>query len=114
MRTVARSRARTKAAPSGFKKGAQPDLDRLVEAVGRPMRFRLAVVSREHVSVGVQVMNALLLPVVLGFLYLLARRLPVADRVRGTYAIVVLVVIVVTTVLGVISALSGVEIPWAS
>ncbi len=34
-------------------------------------------------SVGVQVMNALLLPIVLGFLYLLARRLPQPFRLKG-------------------------------
>ncbi len=63
------------------------------------------------VSVGVQVMNALLLPVVLGFLYLLARRLPVRERLRGPYAVLVLAVIVFTTGLGVYSALSGIFIP---
>jgi Mn2+/Fe2+ NRAMP family transporter len=60
------------------------------------------------VSVGVQVMNALLLPVVLGFLFLLARRLPGTDRLRGPYAAAVLAVIVGTTALGVFSALSGI------
>ncbi len=39
-------------------------------------------------SVGVQVMNALLLPIVLGFLFLLARRLPGPYRLQGTYAVV--------------------------
>ena len=37
-------------------------------------------------SVGVQVMNAMLLPTVLGFLYLLARRLPEPYRLQGVYA----------------------------
>jgi len=60
-----------------------------------------------RVSVGVQVMNALLLPVVLGFLFLLARRLPAQDRLRGAYAALVLAVIVCTTSLGVFAALSG-------
>ncbi|HYB50528.1 MAG TPA: divalent metal cation transporter, partial [Burkholderiaceae bacterium] len=59
------------------------------------------------VSVGVQVMNALLLPIVLGFLYLLARRLPPQERLRGGYAALVLVVIVATTALGVYAAVSG-------
>jgi hypothetical protein len=59
------------------------------------------------VSVGVQVMNALLLPVVLGFLFLLARRLPGSDQLRGPYAAVVAVVISFTTALGVYAALSG-------
>jgi len=61
-----------------------------------------------RVSVGVQVMNALLLPIVLAFLYLLARRLPVGDRLRGRYALLVLAIIVLTTALGVYSALSGI------
>ena len=61
-----------------------------------------------RLSVGVQVMNALLLPVVLGFLYLLARRLPGADGLRGIAAVAVLAVIVITTSPGVYSALSGV------
>jgi Mn2+/Fe2+ NRAMP family transporter len=60
-----------------------------------------------RISVGVQVMNALLLPIVLGFLYLLARRLPQAHRLRGTYAAIVLAMVVVTTALGVYAGLSG-------
>ena len=39
-----------------------------------------------RLSVGVQVMNALLLPIVLGFLFLLARRLPEPYRLKGGYA----------------------------
>ena len=58
-------------------------------------------------SVGVQVMNALLLPIVLAFLYLLARRLPSAHRLRGIYAALVAAVIVATVVFGVYSGLSG-------
>src|SRR5215472_6081422 len=54
-------------------------------------------------SVGVQVMNALLLPIVLGFLYLLARRLPEAYRLRGTYAVIVAVVIAGAVVFGLYS-----------
>ena len=37
-------------------------------------------------SVGVQVMNAMLLPIVLGFLFLLARGLPEPWRLKGWYA----------------------------
>ena len=59
------------------------------------------------ISVGVQVMNALLLPIVLGFLYLLARRLPAPDRLEGTYSAAVLGIILLATGLGVYSALSG-------
>jgi Mn2+/Fe2+ NRAMP family transporter len=58
-------------------------------------------------SVGVQVMNALLLPVVLTFLFLLARRLPDPYRLKGGYAIFSGVVIAVTTVFGVYSGIAG-------
>jgi Mn2+/Fe2+ NRAMP family transporter len=59
-------------------------------------------------SVGVQVMNALLLPIVLGFLFLLARRLPEPYRLKGAYAVFSGVVITVTTVFGVYSGLMGI------
>jgi len=59
-------------------------------------------------SVGVQVMNALLLPIVLGFLYLLARRLPAPYRPRGRYAVVVALTIALTTGIGVYTSLVGV------
>ena len=58
-------------------------------------------------SVGVQVMNALLLPIVLGFLFLLARRLPPPYRLRGGYAVVVALTIVATAGFGVYGGLSG-------
>ena len=58
-------------------------------------------------SVGVQVMNALLLPIVLGFLYLLARRLPLPYRLRGTYAVLVAVVVAATVVFAVYSGWRG-------
>ena len=59
-------------------------------------------------GVGVQVMNALLLPIVLGFLYLLARRLPRTYRLKGVYAGIVAVVILVTVVLGVYAGVAGI------
>ncbi len=59
------------------------------------------------VSVGVQVLNALLLPLVLGFLYLLARRLPEPFRLRGWYDVVVAVAMGATALFGVYSAISG-------
>jgi Mn2+/Fe2+ NRAMP family transporter len=59
------------------------------------------------ISVGVQVMNALLLPIVLGFLFLLARKLPQPWRLQGTWAWVSGIVIVVTVVFGVYSGVSG-------
>jgi Mn2+/Fe2+ NRAMP family transporter len=62
-------------------------------------------------SVGVQVMNALLLPIVLGFLYLLARHLPPPYRLHGAYELVVALTIVATAGLGVYAALVGLGAP---
>lgn len=64
-------------------------------------------VNLVSLSIGVQVMNALLLPIVLTFLYLLARRLPPVHRLRGAYAIVVALVIAATVIFGVYSGLAG-------
>ncbi len=59
-------------------------------------------------SVDVQVMNALLLPLVLGFLIALAiSALPPAYRLRGWYKYVVIVVAALTTALGVFGGLQG-------
>jgi NRAMP (natural resistance-associated macrophage protein)-like metal ion transporter len=59
-------------------------------------------------NVGVQVMNALMLPIVLGFLIALAiRALPRAHRLRGPYLWVVLAVSALTCALGVFGGLSG-------
>src|SRR5271166_5925798 len=58
-------------------------------------------------AVGVQVMNALLLPIVLGFLYLLARRLPPAHRLKGAYAAISGAIILATVVFGVYSGVAG-------
>jgi Mn2+/Fe2+ NRAMP family transporter len=58
-------------------------------------------------SVGVQVMNALLLPIVLGFLYLLALQLPDPHRLKGAYAVVVGLVIALSVGFAVYSGLSG-------
>lgn len=58
-------------------------------------------------SVGVQVMNALLLPIVLGFLFLLARGLPAPWRISGWYAWFSGGLIAVTTIFGVYSGLTG-------
>jgi len=60
-------------------------------------------------SVAVQVMNALLLPVVLGFLYALAcRALPAQHRLRGQYKTITLLMVIITSCLGVYGAISGV------
>ncbi|WP_230405300.1 NRAMP family divalent metal transporter [Undibacterium rugosum] len=69
--------------------------------------FVASGVNLVSLSVGVQVMNALLLPIVLGFLYLLARRLPEAYRLKGPYAIVVALVILFSAGFGVFAGLSG-------
>jgi Mn2+/Fe2+ NRAMP family transporter len=59
-------------------------------------------------NVGVQVMNALMLPIVLGFLIALAvRALPHAHRLRGWYLWLVLTVSALTCALGVFGGLSG-------
>jgi NRAMP (natural resistance-associated macrophage protein)-like metal ion transporter len=59
-------------------------------------------------NVGVQVMNALLLPLVLGFLIALAIfSLPKEHRLQGPYMWLVIVVSALTTALGVYGGLSG-------
>src|SRR5262249_50416939 len=64
-------------------------------------------VNLVSLSVGVQVMNALVLPIVLGFLYLLARRLPAPHRLQGAYAVVVGVVIAAAVGFGLYSGVLG-------
>ena len=60
-------------------------------------------------NVAVQVMNAFMLPLVLGFLIALAvKALPRAHRLRGSYLWIVAVVAAVTCALGVFGGLSGV------
>ena len=59
-------------------------------------------------NIGVEVMNALMLPLVLGFLVLLAfKALPPEHRLRGPYAWVVVTVSVVTAGLGVYGGIAG-------
>jgi Mn2+/Fe2+ NRAMP family transporter len=59
-----------------------------------------------QLSVGVQIVNALLLPLVLGFLFILARKaLPESYRLKGAYAHLVGAVILVTSVFSVYAAL---------
>ncbi len=64
-------------------------------------------VNLVSLSVGVQVMNSLLLPPVLGFLFLLARRLPQPYRLQGLYAAICSGVIVVAAGFGVYSGIAG-------
>jgi Mn2+/Fe2+ NRAMP family transporter len=60
-------------------------------------------------SVGVQVLNACLLPIVLGFLFALAlRALPERYRLKGAYAVIVGAVMLVTGGLGVYAAYAGI------
>lgn len=59
-------------------------------------------------NIGVEVMNALMLPVVLGFLVLLAiRALPPEHRLRGIYRWLVIAVSALTAGLGVYGGLTG-------
>ncbi|HKD22515.1 MAG TPA: divalent metal cation transporter [Rhizomicrobium sp.] len=61
-----------------------------------------------NLSVGVQVLNALLLPIVLGFLYALAlRALPEAYRLKGFYAVLVGAVLFVTAGFGIYAGITG-------
>ena len=59
-------------------------------------------------SVAVQVMNALLLPIVVGFLFLLARRLPAPYRLQGTYGLVATALTAIVVVFGVFSGIAGI------
>lgn len=62
-----------------------------------------------HLSIATGVINALLLPVVLGFLYSLARtELPAALRLQGTYAIIVAVLFIVTAGVGLYAGIVGI------
>ena len=67
----------------------------------------LAGANLVTLSVGVQVMNAMLLPIVLGFLFLLARKLPQPYRLQGWYAWLVGSLMLMTTMLGLYAGLSG-------
>ena len=58
-------------------------------------------------SVGVQVMNALLLPIVLTFLFLLALRLPEPFKLQGAYAWIAGALIAATTLFGVYAGIAG-------
>lgn len=59
-------------------------------------------------NVAVEVMNALLLPIVVGFLFLLARKtLPEKYKLKGKYAVVVGVVLAVTSLFGLFAGIWG-------
>lgn len=62
-----------------------------------------------NLSVAVNVMNALLLPIVLGFLFLLARKaLPASYRLRGFYAGLVAVILLMTAAFGLYAGVVGI------
>ena len=67
----------------------------------------LAGANLVTLSVDVQVMNAMLLPIVLGFLFLLARKLPQPYRLQGWYAWLVGGLMLLTTMLGLYAGISG-------
>ena len=67
----------------------------------------LAGANLVTLSVGVQVMNAMLLPIVLGFLFLLARKLPQPYRLEGWYGWGVGGLMLVTTILGLYAGITG-------
>jgi Mn2+/Fe2+ NRAMP family transporter len=60
-------------------------------------------------SVAINVMNALLLPIVLGFLYILAlKALPPKYRPQGGYAVVVGIVLGITAIFGLVAGIWGI------
>lgn len=66
-------------------------------------------VNLVHLSVAVNVMNALLLPIVLLFLFLLARRtLPEPYRLKGWYAWLVGILLFITSAIGLTAGISGI------
>ncbi|MDA8390598.1 MAG: divalent metal cation transporter [Gammaproteobacteria bacterium] len=68
-------------------------------------------VNLVRLGVAMEVMNALLLPIVLGFLYMLARRtLPEPYRLQGAYGTFVLVVIGMAAGFGLYAALNGIAV----
>jgi len=69
----------------------------------------LSGVNSVKLAVGVNVMNALLLPIVLGFLFLLARKaLPEPWRIKGWYAWLVGLIALCTAGLGVYAGIMGI------
>ncbi len=68
----------------------------------------LSGVNLVRLTVAVEVMNALLLPIVLGFLFLLARKaLPDPWRLKGPYAWLVAFIVILTSVVGVYAGIAG-------
>jgi Mn2+/Fe2+ NRAMP family transporter len=70
--------------------------------------FVMSGLNLVDLSVGIMVLNAMLLPVVLGFLFALACKvLPEEHRLKGTYRIVVGVILLFTATLGVYGGVTG-------
>jgi Mn2+/Fe2+ NRAMP family transporter len=73
----------------------------------------IAVVSSDKINliklnVAVEVMNAVLLPITLGFLFLLAKNcLPEKYRLRGKYCWIVGIVLFVTAIFGLVAGIAG-------
>ncbi len=62
-----------------------------------------------NLSVGVEVLNALCLPIVLGFLYLLARKaLPEKYKLKGTYGVIVLIILAATSIFAFVAGIAGI------
>jgi Mn2+/Fe2+ NRAMP family transporter len=69
----------------------------------------LSGVNSVKLAISVNVMNALLLPIVLGFLYLLARKaLPEPWRLKGWYGWLVGLIVLFTAGLGVYAGIMGI------
>ena len=68
----------------------------------------LASVDLIGLAVGVEVMNALLLPIVLGFLFMLAiKTLPEEHKLKGLYAWMAGIVFVITAGFGIFSGIAS-------
>lgn len=66
------------------------------------------IINLVKLSVAIEVMNAILLPIVLGFLYLLARRtLPEPYRLKGWYAALVGILLFITSLFGLLLGVMG-------
>ena len=67
--------------------------------------FVLSGINLVTLNIAIVVMNAALLPIVLGFLYLLARKtLPESYRLKGRYGVIVFVILLVTSLFGLAGA----------
>lgn len=73
------------------------------------MAIVLSGVNIVDLNVGIQVMNALLLPIVLGFLVMLAfKALPEEHKLKGWYGIFIIGISALTAGLGVYAGIAGI------